>query len=352
MKEQDFVNAIKHIRVDSALEDKIIAKCKALKPPKKVTSFRRPILTAAACIVAITLVVAGIPLIQHNNYTGETGITWIDTLSFKVKAGNLGIVELEEGVETLIPNTKNFVINQKLIDGEKVNIVVGMTAPDFIITGKNVESVTYTAEKGVLYSEFDSHDHDQYGNFVWSRSFALAPLQEYGSWCRDIDAPTKAELVAILNDLHSKQALTAFYNTIYTAELRDMEGKTGREWEEAYAAFQEKCAMPIDFNQYTLSAKVDDDSLEITIINPSHPPVEPVEAKSITVSANDTVSWYIAEESSFGQKIFGQRESDVDFSRISDKVEVVIKYKNGTTKVCTLNLQYSSDGELGIRLSV
>lgn len=71
MKEQDFINAIKEIHADPALEDKIIKKCRAAKAVKRPSRLRRPLLTAAACLVAIALVVTGIPIIQHNIHTGE-----------------------------------------------------------------------------------------------------------------------------------------------------------------------------------------------------------------------------------------------------------------------------------------
>ena len=45
MKEQDFINAIKEIHADPALEDKIIKKCRAAKAVKRPSRLRRPLLT-------------------------------------------------------------------------------------------------------------------------------------------------------------------------------------------------------------------------------------------------------------------------------------------------------------------
>ena len=355
MKEQDFIDAMNAIELDKTVEDDMIRRCRKRTAPRRPNR-RRVWVAAAACVAVITLLVTGIPYLSHNFQTGETEINWLDTLTIKAQAKGFGTAELEKDIVTRIPSGDCFAYLMEERDGREVKIVAGMVAPDFQVEGKKIRSITYTAKTGTLFCEFDSHDHDEQGNFLWSHSFAIAPVDDYGDTVRDMDNPTKQELVAVLEDLHAKGKLEAFYNTIYTAELVKMEGKTGIAWQEAYEAFQAKCAQPIDFDALTLSAKRDDDGsgreiLEIRIVNPEHPPAAPVEAGSITASGGDTVSWYIKGDSALGLKIFGQNAEDVDFSAIQDEIHVAVTFENGATKECVISLRYSTEGELSIELT-
>lgn len=351
MKEQDFINAIKEIHADPALEDKIIKKCRAAKAVKRPSRLRRPLLTAAACLVAIALVVTGIPIIQHNIHTGETEIAWVDTLSFKVSARGREALTLEENMDMMVPSSNSLLFSTKLINGEKVEILDAMMAADFIISGQNIKSVTYTAENGMMFSEFNSYDHDTDGDDIWSSASALASLAEYSSWCGNVDAPTKEELVRILNDLHSRQELTAFYNEIYTPFLVELE-KANYSWEKEYELIQEKYREPIDFNQFTLQGEVVEDQLVIKIVNPAHPPVNPVEAKSITAGGEDTVSWYIDFTSEYGKQFFGQKKEDLDLTQISDEIKVLVESTSGETVSGTIHVNFTAEGKFKVRLSI
>ena len=352
MKEQDFVNAINQIHVDPALEDKIIAKCKAVKPQKKALSFRRPIITVAACLVAIALVITGIPVVYHNIHTGTTEIAWIDTLSFKVSAGGKDNISLEDNMEMLVPNSNSLLFSEKIVDGEKVEILDAMMAADFIVSGQEIKSVTYTAGNGVLFSEFNSYDHDEDGNYIWSSYSAEAPIEKYATWCEDIYSPTKEEMVRILNDMHSRQELTGFYNRIYNADRAAMDGKNNYVKQKIYEKFQEKCREPIDFNQFVLTGEVIRDRLIIEIVNPEHPPKKPVQAKTITASADDTVSWYIDFSSDYGKQFFGQRKEDLDLTKISDAVTVLVESTTGETVTGTIYVNFTAEGKLKVRLSI
>lgn len=353
MKEQEFIDAMNALKLDKAAEEKIIRRC------SKQTAFRRqnrrPMWIAAACVAFTFLLVAGIPYFQHNPYTGKTEITWLDALTIKAQAEGFGAVELEKGIDTRIPSGSCFGYSTEQRNGIEVTVVSGMMAPDFQINGKKIQSINYTAATGTLFCDFNSHEHDEQGNYLWSHSFAIAPVDDYD--VQDWENPTKQELVAILEDLHAKGDLEAFYNTLYTAELAATEGKSGIARQEAYDAFQAKCAQAIDFNALTLSAKRHSgingrDMLEITILNPLNLPVPPVEAKSVTVSPGDTVSWYIKGDSALGKKIFGQKAEDVDFTQIHDEIHVAVTFENGVTENCVIHLKYSPEGKLSVELTV
>jgi len=67
--------------------------------------------------------------------------------------------------------------------------------------------------------------------------------------------------------------------------------KANYSWEKEYELIQEKYREPIDFNQFTLQGEVVEDQLVIKIVNPAHPPVNPVEAKSITAGIMPAASY-------------------------------------------------------------
>ena len=351
MKVSEFIQAINAIQIPQEIERNITENC-IRKTPMKTRNLRRIAMAVAAAVV-ICLLFIGLPAANPHPQMG--GIpAGQNTLLIKAHAQDYGTIELIENQNVFIPSGNCFVSTKKEINGQESEIICGMSAPDFMIEGDNIESITYTAQNGMLFCEFNSYDHDGQGNYIWSSSFAIAPVDEYGDYIRDLHNPTKRELVRILTELHSKGELNAFYNQIYTMERAKTDGLTGTAYEKAYQHFLDKCAEPIDFNQFSLTAVCDYDHtgaqiILITIINPQHPPIKPIEAQTITANSGDTVSWYLAN-SEYGKEILGKRIEDVDFSSIHDRIHITVNYRDGQIKTCDIVLQYSEEGELSIEL--
>ena len=148
----------------------------------------------------------------------------------------------------------------------------------------------------------------------------------------------------ILDDLHSRQELIGLYNQMYTPFLVELEKKQ-YSWEKEQELIQEKYREPINFNQFTLDGEVVQDHLVIEIINPEHPPLGTVQARSITASPGDTVSWIILEE------ISGLTREELDIARLRDNIHVAVTYEDGTVRECVIALQFSDEGELSIELT-
>ena len=79
-------------------------------------------------------------------------------------------------MDMMVPSSNSLLFSTKLINGEKVEILDAMMAADFIISGQNIKSVTYTAENGMMFSEFNSYDHDTDGNYIWSSACIIGRI--------------------------------------------------------------------------------------------------------------------------------------------------------------------------------
>ncbi|HIW73217.1 MAG TPA: hypothetical protein H9684_02735 [Firmicutes bacterium] len=351
MKEQEFIDAMNAVHLDKKAEDRIIRRCQKGRPPRLFP--RRPVWTAAAAFAAALVLLAGIPFLRRSSDTGKTEVCWLDALTFRAGAKGFGTEELEKNIVTRIPSGICILFVEEERDGQTVEVVDGTVAPDFAIDGEGIRSVTYTAETGLLLSEFDSYFHDGAGNFLWSQSCVPVPLEEYGNCMRDWKNPTQAELVAILDAMHAKGEpegeLAHFYNMYYNKERAATDGKTGQAWFQAYEKFLEKCREPMDFNAFTVYADVDENNSEyplfIQIENPAHPPLGTVQARSVTVSPGDTVSWVILEA------ISGKTREELDLAQIRDTIHVAVTYEDGTVRECGIALQFSDDGELFMELT-
>lgn len=341
MKEQEFIDAMNAIQMDKEAEDEIIRRCREKRRPRR--SSRRPVWTAAVACAAVLALLVGIPILRHNSETGKVEVYWMDALTVQAHAKGFGTEELEKNVVTRIPSGNCILFVEEKRDGQKIEVVGGTVAPDFVIDGEGIKSISYTSETGLLFCEFDSYFHDKEGNYIWSVASASVPMEQYATWCADIQAPTKKEMVRILDDLHSRQELIGFYNQMYTPFLAELEKKQ-YSWEKEQELIQEKYREPIDFNQFTLDGEVVQDHLVIEIINPEHPPLGTVQARSITASPGDTVSWIILEE------ITGMTRDELDLTRLRDTIHVAITYEDGSVRECEIALQFSADGELSIEL--
>ena len=350
MKEQEFIDAMNAIQMDKEAEEKIIRRCREKRRPRR--SNRRPVWTAAVACAAVLALLVGIPILRHNSETGKVEVYWLDALTVQAHAKGFGTEELDKNVVTRIPSGNCILFVEEKRDGQKIEVVGGTVAPDFVIDGEGIQSITYTAETGLLFCEFDSYFHDEDGNFIWSNSYVPVPLEEYGSYMQDWKNPTRAELVAILEAMHAKGdadgELTHFYNSIYNKESAATDGKTGQAWFQAYEAFLEKCREPIDFNAFTVYADVDEYRdvypLFIQLENPEHPPLGTVKAQTITASPGDTVSWMILD------KITGKTRDELDLTQLRDTIHVAVTYEDGSVRECEIALQFSADGELSIEL--
>lgn len=341
MKEQEFIDAMNAIQMDKEAEEKIIRRCREKRRPRR--SNRRPVWTAAVACAAVLALLVGIPILRHNSETGKVEVYWLDALTVQAHAKGFGTEELDKNVVTRIPSGNCILFVEEKRDGQKIEVVGGTVAPDFVIDGEGIKSITYTAETGLLFCEFDSYFHDEEGNYIWSVASAGIPVEQYASWCADIYAPTKEEMVRILDDLHSRQELIGFYNQIYTSFLVGLE-KKNYSWQKEYELVQEKYKEPIDFNQFILESEVVGDQLIIEIINPEHPPLGTVQDKSVTVFPGDTVSWIILD------KITGKTRDELDLTQLRDTIHVAVTYEDGSVRECEIALQFSADGELSIEL--
>lgn len=341
MKEKDFIDAMNAIELDKTVEDQIIKQCENRQRQRR--SNRRPVWAAAVACAAVLALLVGIPLLRHNNDTGKMEVYWLDALTIQASAKGFDTEKLEKNIVTRIPSGTCILFVEEERNGQKTDVVGGTVAPDFVIDGEGIKSISYTSETGLLFCEFDSYFHDKKGNYIWSVASASVPMEQYATWCADIQAPTKKEMVRILDDLHSRQELIGFYNQMYTPFLAELEKKQ-YSWEKEQELIQEKYREPIDFNQFTLDGEVVQDHLVIEIINPEHPPLGTVQARSITASPGDTVSWIILEE------ITGMTRDELDPTRIRDNIHVAVTYEDGTVRECVIALQFSADGELSIEL--
>ena len=95
-----------------------------------------------------------------------------------------------------------------------------------------------------------------------------------------------------------------------------------------------------------------EDQLIIKIVNPTHPPVNPVEAKSITAGGEDTVSWYIDFTSKYGKRFFGQKKEDLDLTQISDDIKVLVESTSGETVSGTIHVNFTAEGKFKVHLSI
>lgn len=342
MKEQEFIDAMNAIKLDKAAEDEIIRRCQNKQHPRR--SNRRPVWAAAVACAAVLALLVGIPILRHNRDTGKVEVYWLDALTIQASAKGFGTEKLEKNIVTRIPSGNCILFVEDERDGRKTEVVGGTVAPDFQIDGEGIKSIAYTSETGLLFCEFDSYFHNREGNYIWSVASASVPAEQYASWCADIQAPTKKEMVRILDDLHSRQELIGFYNQMYTPFLVELEKKQ-YSWEKEQELIQEKYREPINFNQFTLDGEVVQDHLVIEIINPEHPPLGTVQARSITASPGDTVSWIILEE------ISGLTREELDIARLRDNIHVAVTYEDGTVRECVIALQFSDEGELSIELT-
>lgn len=349
MKTHELVDALNQIEMDESLQHRLIQHCTESQSRTRSTIYR-PITAVFICF--LVLMFAGLPCLLKKQDAGKFNLHAGNTMNFQVKTQDRSAFALKPNIRTLLPSENFFVCKTEIVDGQEIEMVVGMIAPDFIVEGDNIESVTYTAQNGTLFCEYNSYDHDEKGNFLWSNTFALAKPEDYKGKIEDPENPTKQELVAVLETLHCKGNLEAFYHMVYSSEYAKTNGKTGTELTKALEAFQKKCTEAIDFNQFTLSSRFDDEQevLEITIINPEHPPLLPTEAQTIKAESGDTVTWYIGNGSELRQTVFGRNVDEVDFSQINDIIEVVVVYKNNAQVRYQLVLNCSSSGEFSLQL--
>lgn len=343
MKRNELVGAMSKLEITAEARKWLIDSCLEKSRRNKTMRNRKIAVAVIAILVFSAISVLGIPRIAKS----DDGIEIVPGNSMTITAYASGNrhADLNNNVGLLIPPGDCFSYQDKVINGKKITVITGMQAPDICVVGTNIDSVVYSSHNATLFCEFDSKLHNEAGEYIWASSYAIVPVDKYGSWISDMERPEKEELVRILEDLHAERDLVDFYDKLYgNKNLTDAE-------------YAKKCTMPLAFSDYELSLnpaiswwdykKYDGEVMLIGIQNTGNPTVAPVNASTVDASAGDTVSWYLGTEELMA-KYFHVDISTIDLTEITDTIDITVMYTDGSSESASVLIQCSETGEISI----
>ncbi len=252
--------------------------------------------------------------------------------------------------EAAFPSANDAILPIITFSDNKVDSVAGV---DLIVSGDEVESVTFSSKNYEIFYEDSRNWKTASGDLTWSEYNLFIEKEKISS-----ENPTLADIIAVLeqmqfsNDAMERICIRQFVDLLYSQELSDI-ALNGGDVDEF---LDEKMQRAIDFSKYEIEYTYEDfadkasvlDNIQpgysVRIINPANPAVTPVTSKTVTVRSGEYVTWYLDGDTI--SELIGSEQTSLDLSSYSDEISVGVTYKNGESKTQLWQISFSNDGRI------